>query len=100
MYRLLSYPLGPDTPTYGSNPPVRVTALADIARGDVANWLEITTINHNGTHLDAPFHFNPRGKRLTDLDVNELCFSRPRLIDVPKGDGALITNLTSRRACY
>lgn len=91
MYRLLSYPLGPDTPTYGANPPVRMTVLADIERGDVANWLEITTINHNGTHIDAPFHFNPNGKRLTDLDVNELCFSTPCLIDVPKSDGVLIT---------
>lgn len=91
MYRLLSHPLGPDTPTYGSNPPVRVTVLADMARGDVANWLEFTTVNHNGTHLDAPYHFNPKGKRLTDLDINELCFAAPRLIDLPKGDGELIT---------
>jgi len=91
MFKLLSYPLGSDTPTYGSNPPVRVTVLANMTRGDVANWLEFTTINHNGTHMDAPYHFNPKGKRLTDLDVNELCFAAPRLIDLPKGDGELIT---------
>lgn len=90
MYRLLSYPLGSNTPTYGANPPVHMTVLADIASGDVANWLEFTTINHNGTHIDAPYHFNPNGKRLTDLDIDELCFSAPRLIDLPKGDGELI----------
>ena len=90
MFKLLSYSLGPNTPTYGDNPPVRVTVLADIANGDIANWLEVATINHNGTHMDAPYHFNPNGKRLTDLDIDELCFSVPRLIDLPKGDGQLI----------
>ena len=90
MYKRLSYPLGPTTPTYGDNPPVRFTVLADMARGDVANWLEVTTINHSGTHIDAPYHFNPRGKRITDLTMNELAFTAPRLIDVPKGDGELV----------
>ena len=91
MYKLLSYPLGLNTPTYGANPPVRLTILSDMSRGDVANWCELTTINHNGTHLDAPYHFNPRGKRVTDLAINELCFTAPRLIDISKRDGDLIT---------
>ncbi len=91
MYRLLSYPLGPNTPTYGDNPQVRFTVLADIAQGDVANWLEFTTINHSGTHIDAPYHFNPYGKRLSDLTMSELDFTAPRLIDVPKGEGEVIS---------
>lgn len=91
MFRLLSYPLGPDTPTYGENPPVQLKVLADMTRGDVANWCELTTLNHSGTHLDAPYHFNPKGKRITDLEPDELCFSAPRLLDIPKGDGELIT---------
>lgn len=91
MYQLLSYPLGPDTPTYGDNPPVRVRILSDMRKGDIANWLSFSTINHNGTHLDAPYHFNPRGKRITDLTLSELAFTAPLLLDIPKADGELIT---------
>jgi len=58
VFELLSYPLGPATPTYGDNPPVSFTVLSDLTQGDVANWPTFTTINHNGTHLDAPYHFN------------------------------------------
>lgn len=91
MYKILSYPLGPNTPTYGDNPPVSFTVLADMAKGDVANWLEVTAINHSGTHIDAPYHFNPQGKRMTDLTMGELDFTAPCLIDVPKGDGELVS---------
>lgn len=91
MYRLLSYPLGPRTPTYGDNPPVEVTPACRIANGGVANWFTLHTINHNGTHMDAPYHFNELGKRITDLDVNELVFTRPAILDIPKVDGELIT---------
>ena len=90
MLKLLSYPLGESTPPYGDNPPVRITHLAEIESGDVANWLELTTINHSGTHIDAPFHFNLEGKRLTDLDINDLRFDAPLLVDLPKHDGELI----------
>ena len=91
MYKLLSYPLGPATPTYGDNPQVRFTVLADMAQGDVANWLELTAINHSGTHIDAPYHFNPLGKRITDLTIDELDFVAPCLIDIPKNEGELVS---------
>jgi arylformamidase len=91
MFELLSYPLGVDTPTYGDNPPVKVTPVSRIAIGGVANWVTLETINHNGTHLDAPYHFNEQGKRLTDLDINELIFTRTVILDLDKNDGELIT---------
>ncbi len=65
--------------------------MSSIAEGGVANWLEFKTINHNGTHIDAPYHFDPMGKRLTDLDVNELVFKAPVIVDIPKEDGELVT---------
>lgn len=91
MFLLLSYPLGPQTPTYGDNPPVEVTPACRIADGGVANWFTLQTINHNGTHIDAPYHFNEAGKRITDLDINELVFTYPVVLDIPKVDGELIT---------
>lgn len=89
--KLLSYPLGPETPTFLENPPVRVRQVSSIAEGGVANWFEVTTINHNGTHVDAPFHYWQDGPRLADLALEEFVFTSPLLIDLPKNDGELIT---------
>lgn len=88
--RLLSYPLGPATPTYADNPRVELRPVSLIEDGGVANWFELRTINHNGTHVDAPWHFNPSGPKLTDLDCTWYVYDRPVIVDVPKRPGELI----------
>lgn len=88
--RLLSYSLGPETPTFLDNPPVIFRQVSSILEGGISNWYEITTINHNGTHIDVPFHFWQNGPRLTDFTIEDFVFSHPLLIDIPKGDGELI----------
>jgi arylformamidase len=87
----MSYELASDTPTYRDNPPVELRPFRSIADGDVANLVTLTTINHNGTHVDAPAHFDPAGQRLDQLDPATFAFWRPALIDVPKGPNELIT---------
>lgn len=88
--RLLSYPLGPETPTFLENPPVTFKQVCSVAEGGVANWYEINTINHNGTHIDVPFHYWQDGPTLTDLPLDDFIFTQPFLVDIPKGDGELI----------
>jgi len=88
--KLLSYELSPQTPTFLDNPPVVFRQVSSILDGEASNWYEITTINHNGTHIDAPFHFWQDGAKLTDFTINDFLFERPLLIDIPKGDGQLI----------
>ena len=88
--RLLSFPLGPESPTFLDNPPVVFREVSAISKDGVANWFEFTTINHNGTHVDLPFHYWDQGPRVTDLSIDDYIFNRPLLIDVPKGDGELI----------
>jgi arylformamidase len=89
--RLLSYELGRDTPTYPGNPPVELRPFTSIADGDAANQVSLTTVNHNGTHVDAPWHFDPAGRRLDELDPATFVFWRPSIIDLPKGPNELIT---------
>lgn len=89
--RLLSWELTPETPTYMDNPPVELEQVASIAGGDIANWFSLQTINHNGTHVDAPWHFDPQRMRLDHLEPSPFFFTRPRVIDVPRDAGALIT---------
>lgn len=89
--RLLSYPFGPSTPPFLENPPISFHQVSSIKDGDVANWFEIKTINHNGTHVDVPYHYWEEGPSLTDLSIDDFVFEHPLLLDVPKADGELIT---------
>lgn len=41
----------------------------------------ITTSLHTGTHIDAPYHFDDKGKRVHELDVNTY-IGPARIIDV------------------
>lgn len=86
----LSYPLSPDTPTYAMNPPVEFVQESSFAEGDPATWMSFTTINHNGTHVDAPFHFDPDGRRIDEFTASEWVFEAPALIDIPSEEGRLI----------
>jgi kynurenine formamidase len=90
MVRLLSYPLGPMSAAFpGTSTPV-FQETSRIERGDHSNWITFTTHNHASTHVDGPWHFNPQGRRITELDPAEFVFDAPRLIDVPRSDDELI----------
>jgi arylformamidase len=89
--QFLSYELGPDTPTYMSNPRVELQQVSSMDSGGVANWFSLTTINHNGTHVDAPWHFDSQGLRLDELPPEAFVFTSASIVDIPKGPGELIT---------
>jgi len=91
MTRLLSHPLSPETPTYPGTPGCSFQPASRIANGDVANWLVFTTQNHAATHVDGPWHFNPNGKRITEIDPDEYFFLRPAIVDIPKSDDEVVT---------
>lgn len=92
MKRLvLSYPLSVHTPVYRDNPPVEIRQQFSIQKGDLFNQFFITTINHNGTHIDGPWHFNPQGKKLSELPIDYFVFTRMTVLDIPKTDDELIT---------
>ncbi len=88
--RFLSYELSTATPTYRRNPPVELRAASAITDGATSNTTMIATINHNGTHLDAPWHFDPRGCRVDELAPETFVFCAPVLVDLPRAGGELI----------
>jgi arylformamidase len=64
----LTHPLGPATPVFPGDDPVRLSSLAAIhSDGYEATRLELGT--HSGTHVDAPAHLIPDGARLPDLPL-------------------------------
>lgn len=52
----LSYPLGPATPVFPGDEPVRIRLLSDRALGDAYTARRLDLGTHSGTHVDAPAH--------------------------------------------
>jgi arylformamidase len=90
LVRLLSHKLSPDTPTYPGTPGTSFVPNMRIDNGDVANVLVFTTQNHAGTHVDGPWHFNPEGRRIDEIDPAEFVFTSPIVVDIPKNDDEII----------
>lgn len=87
----LSHNLSERTPFYSSLPKPQLKQLYDLAHGDTCNSFYFTTSNHCGTHVDAPRHFNPQGRSITDYALSEFVFQQPAIADLPLQDGELIT---------
>lgn len=55
---------------FPGDPKPEKTALLRLADGDVCNLTAFSMCAHNGTHIDAPYHFIEDGKRVDELDVS------------------------------
>jgi len=86
----LSYPVSVETPVYGNLPKLKITPYKSIAKGDSCNICTIAICNHTGTHVDAPAHFVPRGRPISDYSPEELTFYHAQLIDIPKEPGEYV----------
>ena len=55
---------------YPGDPKPEKSTLSGIADGGVCNLTAFSMCAHNGTHVDAPYHFIEGGKRIDELDVS------------------------------
>ena len=55
----------------GDFPPVR-NVLETIEGGSICNLTGLSMCAHNGTHIDAPYHFYKDGKTVDQLDLNRM----------------------------
>ncbi len=55
---------------YPGDPKPEKNTLSGIADGGVCNLTAFSMCAHNGTHVDAPYHFIEDGKRIDELDVS------------------------------
>lgn len=53
----------------GDLPPVRKVAMS-IENGDVCNLTELSMCAHNGTHVDAPYHFLNEGRKIDEMPLD------------------------------
>lgn len=89
-YIKLSYNLKPGTPQPKGFPPLKCEHHWDIEKGQIANVFALSMASHSGTHVDAPYHVDAAGLRITDFDINEFVFDRPCCIDLKLSDTELI----------
>lgn len=73
----LSQPVGPDTPVFPGDGPVRVTVLHEGS----PNLSRIDFSVHTGTHMDAPFHFFPDAETIDRVPL-ERVIGMAQLIDL------------------
>src|SRR6476661_5920330 len=76
----LSHHLSEDTPFYASLAKPELKQLYDLRKGHVCNSFYFSTSNHAGTHVDAPRHFCPGGRPVTDYDLAEMVYARPAVL--------------------
>ncbi|HEY3366867.1 MAG TPA: arylformamidase [Symbiobacteriaceae bacterium] len=57
----ITHALGNDTAYWPGDSPFRLEPTARIAGGSSVNLSALTLSPHNGTHTDAPFHYDDRG---------------------------------------
>ena len=66
----ISQPI-PGCTVYPGDPEPRLQLLQSTDRGDLYNLTAFSMCAHNGTHLDAPWHFLPEGETVGQLDLSK-----------------------------
>jgi arylformamidase len=67
---------------YPGNPPISISLMQSIAKGDTANVSRLDLGSHTATHVDAPLHFMAGGAGVDELPLDVL-IGPARLIAVP-----------------
>ena len=55
---------------YPGDPTPKKTVLSSMEKGELYNLTEFSMCAHNGTHIDAPFHFIGEGKTVDSIDLS------------------------------
>src|SRR6185369_5419698 len=70
----VSVPIVAGMPVWPSDPPLKLTSQSHLSR-DKSHTVQVTNIemgSHTGTHIDAPFHFVPNGRKLHEIPIEQL----------------------------
>ncbi|MEN6329427.1 MAG: cyclase family protein [Methanobacteriaceae archaeon] len=90
-YQTISYPLTHQSPVHKGLLTPSILPNSQIREGKSYNSFLIQVENHSGTHVDAPAHFLPHGKKIGEYHPEELIFTHPLILDCSKDDNELIT---------
>ena len=86
----LTNPIDPDMPVWPTFPQVELRQTGWAAR-DGATMERVEMRSHTATHVDAPLHFIPEGKTVTDYPLSKFMSEGVVLDLTPKSTGEAIT---------
>ena len=86
----LSHPLLDGQPSFPGDPVLSVAPHCTTADAARCNLSQIGMGSHQGTHLDAMFHFLDAGKTLDQMPLDWFC-GAARVLRIPKNAGEEIT---------
>jgi arylformamidase len=81
----VSMPLREGMAVYTNNPPFRRVITNELVKGDVVNQSRIEMGCHCGTHVDAPYHWEPDGYTVDRMPLDALV-GKARLVEFGKLD--------------
>lgn len=88
----ISVPIHPRMPLYPGSPPVSFKPVESVAAGAPATVFQVCMSTHTGTHLDAPFHVNSSGTRLSDIDL-QLLVGPCQVVELDVGEAVTARDL-------
>ncbi|MBN1899525.1 MAG: cyclase family protein [Spirochaetes bacterium] len=68
----ISLSIYPGMLKWPDDPPIQFSSFASMARGDKVNLNLLIMGSHTGTHIDAPFHFQKKGKKIDTIPLDIL----------------------------
>jgi arylformamidase len=80
----VTVPLQAGMVVYEGDPPVELTPVLELGRGDPANVARLSLGSHTGTHVDAPRHLIPGGATVDRLALDAL-LGPARVLACPPG---------------
>jgi arylformamidase len=90
MFIEMAYPLSPEIPVFPGLPLDEFIPNTRMKKGDPSNTTVVKHFLHNGTHVDAPFHFYDKGLTIDQVPVEKFCYSKPLMIQKKLSSGGLI----------
>ena len=89
MYVELSYPISPNTPVFPGLPKDEFHPHTRMSRGEESNTTMVYLFTHNGTHVDAPFHFYVKGIPIDKVPLENFVYFKALLLEKELGKGEL-----------
>lgn len=86
----MSYPLSPDIPVFPGSPLDEFLPHTRLSRGGESNTTIIKHFLHNGTHVDAPFHFYDKGLTIDLVPIENFFYEKPLIIEKKLSKGGLL----------
>ena len=86
----LSYVLNEHSPKWPTNPEEKYYDITSPAKGDINTTSSVYHHLHNGTHVDAPRHFDADGSTIEQLPIEDFYYTKPYVLVLKKGKGDTI----------